>query len=57
MASSIATLAIEDYVEIDPVVATAYRLQQGANVGVIKFKMIKLNTTHRYPYPCIPRSR
>ncbi|TIB39726.1 hypothetical protein E3P86_00998 [Wallemia ichthyophaga] len=34
MASSIATLAIEDFVEIDPVVAAAYRLDHGANVSV-----------------------
>ena len=32
MASAIATLAIEDYLEIDPVVANAYRLREGDNV-------------------------
>ncbi|TIC69482.1 AAA-domain-containing protein [Wallemia mellicola] len=34
MASAIATLAIEDYLEIDPLVANAYGLNEGSNVTI-----------------------
>lgn len=57
MASAIATLAIEDYLEIDPLVANAYGLDEGSNVGRNMFNISVLELIGHNISPFFPSDR